>query len=344
MPRLVGLLLLGLSLVLVAIQNPTPVVPLVVLGQSVAALPLGWWLAGAIGAGAIAMGCVELLVQVGRRAPRPVVDRRAKPSAGPSTSPRQRVLDNSLTEAADEWSEADGPEDRRDSSGKKSWRSRLFSMEAEPRPSAVAADLEEELSGWSAPDRSQKGWNHDPEWDEWEEAQAAAAANAAAANAPRRSPPGERPEQPTRPANRVDRPFDRSANPLGDRADQPRPSGSPAPPTPAAKPIEAPTRPAANQQQGTVYSIRYQRDADSADESSDTDHATDRPTDRPAPARSPEPDSEPDLPPPETRSRAVTDAEYRVLIPPPPEASDPPPRARSDWDKPTTQEDWDDDW
>lgn len=343
MPRLVGLLLLAVSLVLVAVQNPQPIVPLVVLGQPMLALPLGWWLAGAIGSGAVTMGCIELLAQVGRRStwPTPVIDRRAKPSTEPPSSPRQRVLDNSLHEAADEWSDADGPDNQRDASGKKSWRSRLFSLEAEPRPSAVAADLEQELADWSAPDRSQKGWNHDPEWDEWEDP----SANPARAAAPRRSPPvnrPERPERPERPANRVDRPFDRSADPLGDRVERPERSNPPAradranPPAPPAakpitkpiakpiaKPIEAPTRPAENQQQGTVYSIRYQRAAETRDpEPAETPRAAARPADRP----------EPDLPPPETRSRAITDAEYRVLIPPAPETAPPPAKPRSDWD------------
>ena len=322
MPQLLGLLLLGAAMVLVAMQNSAPLLPLVVLGQPVLVLPLGWWLAGAIGAGAVTMGVVGLLGRLGRSGrrghPVPPSANRADRAAA---SPRQRILETSLGDesapagsraADDEW-ETEGGESARSKSSRR-WR--WLSLEAEPRPSVNAADLEEELSGWSAPDRPQKGWSYDPEWDEWdgESAQPAAAA---------RSAPVDRP----RPANRIDRPFDLADESQSDRPTAPPPAPAPPAPAPPAKPIEAPVQPTASDRQGTVYSIRYRRDAEVVADAP----ATDKP---PAP----------DLPPPETRSLAVTDADYRVLIPPPPEDPAPPPRDRPIAPKPEIKDDWEDDW
>lgn len=319
MPQLLGLLLLGLGMVLVALQNPAPLLPLVVLGQPVLVLPLGWWLAGAIGAGAVTMGLVGLLGRLGRSSRRPSVSPRAKPADRPAASPRQRILETNLGDesapaaasAADEWEAGDERSGR-----SKSSRWRWLSLEAEPRPSVNAADLEEELSDWSAPDRPQKGWSYDPEWDEWD--------NTATQPATGRSAPVDRP----RPANRVDRPFDRDDSP----SDRPVRPVTPSPPAPTAKPIEAPVQPTASDRQGTVYSIRYQRDTVAATEQT------------PTPASPSNEPPLPDLPPPETRSRAVTDADYRVLIPPPPEDSAPPPRDRPAPGQPEPKDDWEDDW
>ena len=326
MPQLLGLLLFGVGLVLVALQNPTPLLPLVVLGQPVLVLPLGWWLAGAIGAGAVTMGIVGLLGRLGRSGRRvqtapPSVNRRDRADQS-VPSPRQRILETSLGDESsaknptddDEWGSGDEESARSKSPRRWQW----LSLEAEPRPSVNAADLEEELSDWSAPDRPQKGWSYDPEWDEWDGESPQPAA-------PARSAPVDRP----RPANRVDRPFDRPADPLGDRAATP-----PSTPTPAAKPIEAPVQPTASDRQGTVYSIRYQRDSEAAADEAKTNPKIDEPP-------------VPDLLPPETRSRAVTDADYRVLIPPPPEDPTPPkpPRDRPIASpSPEPKDDWEDDW
>ena len=346
MARLLGLLLLVVGLLLLAVQNPLPLLPLVVFGRPMVVLPLGWWLAGAVAAGAATMGLIGLLVQLGRPPRRPVIDRRSTPESEQSRSPRQRLINQPLgDESEDEWGSGESANEgqAQGQPGNTSWRSRLFSLQAEPRPSATAAELEQELADWTVPDRPQKGWNHDPEWDEWSEA--APDSNRTQPSPPRSnpSPPQDRP----RSTNRIDRPFDPDPAPASPQAPQATSS------KPEPKPLEAPARPAATRREGTSYSIRYQRDEDNLEEPAAeapkvempekpaTSAATPK-ADRAATAQGTEPSKpESELPPPAERSRSVTDAEYRVLTPPAPQSTAP---QVNDWDRSAPDDDWDDNW
>lgn len=346
MARLLGLLLLVVGLLLLAAQNPLPLLPLVVFGRPMVVLPLGWWLAGAVAAGAATMGLIGLLVQLGRPPRRPVIDRRPAPESEQSRSPRQRLINQPLgDELEDEWGSGESANEgqAKGQPGNASWRSRLFSLQAEPRPSATAAELEQELADWTVPDRPQKGWNHDPEWDEWSEA--APDSNRTQPSPPRSnpSPPQDRP----RSTNRIDRPFDPEPAPARPQAPQATSS------KPEPKPLEAPARPAATRREGTSYSIRYQRDEDNLEEPAAeapkvempekpaTSAATPK-ADRAATAQGTEPSKpESELPPPAERSRSVTDAEYRVLTPPAPQSAAP---QVNDWDRSAPDDDWDDNW
>lgn len=349
MARLLGLLLLVVGLLLLAAQNPLPLLPLVVFGRPMVVLPLGWWLAGAVAAGAATMGLIGLLVQLGRPPRRPVIDRRPAPESEQSRSPRQRLINQPLgDESEDEWGSGESVNEgqAQGQPGNTSWRSRLFSLQAEPRPSATAAELEQELADWTVPDRPQKGWNHDPEWDEWSEA--APDSNRTQPSPPRStpSPPPDRP----RSTNRIDRPFDPDPAPT-------RPPQA-APPKPEPKPLEAPARPAATRREGTSYSIRYQRNEDNSEDNLEEPAAEapkviaepEKPATSAAPPKadraataqdteSSKPESE--LPPPAERSRSVTDAEYRVLTPPAPQSTAP---QVNDWDRSAPDDDWDDNW
>lgn len=355
MARLLGLLLLVVGLLLVAAQNPLPLLPLVVLGRPMVVLPLGWWLASAVAAGAATMGLIGLLVQLGRPPRRPVIDRRPAPESEQSRSPRQRLINQPLgDELEDEWGSGESAAEgqTKGQPGNASWRSRLFSLQAEPRPSATAAELEQELADWAVPDRPQKGWNHDPEWDEWAE-------TAPDSNRTQPSPPRSNPSSPQdrpRSTNRIDRPFDPDPAP----ARPPTPQA--APPKPEPKPLEAPARPAATRREGTSYSIRYQRDEDDleelAAEAPKVAEEPEKPATPPRPAAPPKADRaatakgsessrpesskpESELPPPAERSRSVTDAEYRVLTPPAPQSTAP---QVNDWDRSAPDDDWDDNW
>jgi hypothetical protein len=127
----IGLLvvLLG-SLIAVMVQNQTPVLPLVLLGQSTAPLPLAVWVVGALGLGSFTSLVLNLLIARGtpqtepdRFRPPRSPDREARwfsetlsgsrwwPLRSPLSSPRQPqdtaddwLGDSSPSSRADEWS------------------------------------------------------------------------------------------------------------------------------------------------------------------------------------------------------------------------------------------------
>lgn len=60
--RLILLLILIGGLAVFTVQNLTPLLPLVFLGLQFPALPLSWWVLGALGAGAISMLAIQVLL------------------------------------------------------------------------------------------------------------------------------------------------------------------------------------------------------------------------------------------------------------------------------------------
>ncbi|MCG9887079.1 MAG: hypothetical protein MH825_16230 [Cyanobacteria bacterium] len=359
----------------IAGQNWQMTVALVVLGQSTLALPVGLWMAMAIAAGLVTSLLLGLLLGVGGRS-RDRLDWSAKekPTYVRQRSARQRSVESLAEEV---WETADPPEgksSRRSASAARSvpaadpesWDETAYE-EAEadaiarewageprkrqprrrrPDPAATAAAFEEEMAGWTEPDRPAKGWSAD------------------------RSAPRDRDPD--------DLDWDEEALPETPQPRSPRPAPRPTPPP--APPVERSQRPIRQDRQGSVYSYSY-REGDGPDDTAG-DEAPPRtlipppprdsnppqpqppeaiapePPDAPPlldegpnpeplePVRLPEPKRPPalDLPPPETRSRSVMDADYRVLRPPADPAGDRPNRRPAD--RTANGEDWDDwdDW
>lgn len=366
----------------IALQNWQTTVALVVLGQSTLALPVGLWMAAAIAAGLVTSLLLGLLLGIGGRS-RDRLDWSApeKPTYVRQRSARQRSVESLADEV---WETADPPEgkpSRRSTPAARSvptadpesWDETAYE-EAEadaiarewageprkrqprrrrPDPAATAAAFDEELEGWSEPDRPAKGWS-----------------------APDRSAPRDAGLDPD------DLDWEENA-PESPQPRSPRPAPRPAPPP--APPVERSQRPIRKNRQGSVYSYSY-REGDGEDDAAGVDDAPPRTlippppkdleppsppeVDDPAPAppfppildegpnpeplepvRLPEPKRPPalDLPPPETRSRSIMDADYRVLRPPADPAapeSRPNRRDRGPADGPGGGEDWDDwdDW
>lgn len=90
MVQLITFLLVVAALVILVLQNLSPVLPLVVLGRSVAVLPLSLWLLGAISIGVL---CTILIYQLvpQKRAYRPMGKRIPDPVPGPE--PTNRFVD-----------------------------------------------------------------------------------------------------------------------------------------------------------------------------------------------------------------------------------------------------------
>ncbi len=83
MVQLIALLLLVAALVILVLQNLTPVVGLVVLGVSVGALPVSVWLLGAIATGVLCTLIIYQLVPQ-KRAYRPIGKRLSDPAPEPT--------------------------------------------------------------------------------------------------------------------------------------------------------------------------------------------------------------------------------------------------------------------
>lgn len=95
------------ALVVFALENATPVVPLVILGSETVALPLWVWLMGAIAAGALTTLIIAGLIQVAGTPPRPPQGQYY------SDRPRYRPpSDDSILDDDEDWQVVDVEEDR----------------------------------------------------------------------------------------------------------------------------------------------------------------------------------------------------------------------------------------
>ncbi|MEM6503310.1 MAG: hypothetical protein AAF685_15930 [Cyanobacteria bacterium P01_C01_bin.89] len=160
------------ALAILVLQNLSVVLPLVILGQPVVALPVGVWMGIAIATGVLTNG---LLVLIGS----PVPQRRREPELRPGRSPGRRESsrrqtvesmaeeiwdeEGSASDGAakeeDEWSVAAQTADAGGGSGRRSRR-------IPKSESAGDEELEEVIGGWNEPNRSRQGWDYEPEWDE----------------------------------------------------------------------------------------------------------------------------------------------------------------------------------
>lgn len=358
----------------IAGQNWQMTVALVVLGQSTLALPVGLWMAMVIAAGLVTSLLLGLLLGVGGRS-RDRLDWSAKekPTYVRQRSARQRSVESLAEEV---WETAQPPEEQPARPSRRSpsepWDETAYEeaeadaiareWAGEPRkrqprrrrsdPAATAAAFEEEMAGWTEPDRPAKGWS----------------GNRAGADRSR----GQDPDL-------EDLDWEEETPPAPPQPRSPRPAPRPTPPP--APPVERSQRPVRKDRQGSVYSYSY-REGDGPDETSGANGEEEAPRtlippppkefrDSPPPedfgelkesaapildegpnpeplepVRLPEPKRPPalDLPPPETRSRSVMDADYRVLRPPADPAGDRPNRRPAD--RTANGEDWDDwdDW
>ena len=241
MGRIVLLLGVLLGLAVLVLQNLMVVVPLVVLGQPLVALPLGVWMGMAIAVGGLGNGVLMLLARpVSRRRLTEPELRPARPGGGRGSSSRRQVVESLAEEIWEDEQVSSEPE----RSPEEEWTAVASDAGGKGRRSPgrgrIAAEpeeaLEDVIGGWNEPNRSQPGWEYEPEWDEEE-------AWTQPGTGVRRRSPRERqspPHQEPRPAS-------------------PSPSSPPAEARPVLKDFEKPRRPMEGQQKGSVYSYRYGR-------------------------------------------------------------------------------------
>ncbi|MEM1426714.1 MAG: hypothetical protein AAGF75_09200 [Cyanobacteria bacterium P01_H01_bin.130] len=288
MGRVVLLLVGLLGVLIVVLQNLSVVLPLVVLGQPLVALPLGVWIGGAIALGVLGNGLLMLLGSGSQRSRREPELRAARPGARRGTSSRRQVVESLAEEIWEEESGVPGRESaeaakagdedewsvggaREDAPGAERGRSpRRVREEA-----ADEGELEEVIGGWSEPNRSRQGWDYEPEWDEDE-----AWVRPGTGRRPMRSRQ-KSPESPVSPSpsseseegrykesrpeesvpDRTERSDGRTARRADDRAAG-RDAGRDSEPAPQLKNFEKAGRPVQGQQSGSVYSYRYREDED----------------------------------------------------------------------------------
>ena len=379
---LVGVLI---GLATLVLQNLAIALPLVVFGQSVMVLPLGVWMGLAIAIGALGNGLLVMLGQASPQRRREPELRPVRPKTRSGSSRRQMV--ESLAEEIWEDEEDEPRREQRRAQPDDEWsvgvedgEERRSPRRRRPIKEPPEDDaLEDVIGGWEEPNRSQQGWNYEPEWDE-EEAWV-------------RPGTGRRPTRSRqRPPSVTPHPsLDNPQEPATRSPSEPRPQSPPAAPPPL-KNFEKPGRPIQREQAGSVYSYRYRDDIDETDKIDEiTDVETDvagvpqaqqnpqsDPTSQPlitpppkatpsertperSPSNPPAPIRKPRTPlnlPPESEAakatskpqrRSVMDAEYRVLRPPDPDYDDRrSPQGRDDWDESdndfgrTGEDDWDD--
>ena len=325
MGRLVLLLAALVGVLMVVGQNLSTVLPLVVLGQPLVALPLGVWMGGAIAIGVLGNGLLMLLGSGSQRSRREPELRAARPGARRGSSRRQVV--ESLAEEI--WEEepgassrdgaaSAGPEDEwsvggaGDAAAERGRSPRRRVREEE----APEGELEEVSGGWSEPNRSRQGWDYEPEWDEDE--------------AWVRPGTGRRP-----PRSRQQSPVSSDPSPVtgGAQPGESRPGASRRPeesgaerterteradrrdsePTPQLKNFEKAGRPVEERQSGSVYSYRYREDGDV-----EGDGAGAGAEDARAGGRSTPPPAPPPPPPPAPPSTSSPAPAPRPIITPPP--------------------------
>ncbi|MEM1426156.1 MAG: hypothetical protein AAGF75_06340 [Cyanobacteria bacterium P01_H01_bin.130] len=337
MGRLVLLLAALVGVLIVVFQNLSTVLPLVVLGQPLVALPLGVWIGGAIAIGVLGNGLLRVLGAGSQRSRREPELRAARPGARRGSSRRQVV--ESLAEeiweeepgapirdgaeaapagSEDEWSVGGaGAEDAAAERGR-SPRRRVREEEA------PEGELEEVIGGWSEPNRSRQGWDYEPEWDEDE-----AWVRPGTGRRPPRSrqqPPVSSDSSPVAGGDRVgeSRPGE-SRRQEGSRAERmeraertERADGRDSEPAPQLKNFEKAGRPVEERQSGSVYSYRYREDGSVEEEGAGAEDARAGEASAPSPAPS---SASPSAPP-----SAPSPAPRPIITPPP---VDMPPRASS---------------
>ena len=121
MAKLVIVLLVGAALVILALQNLTPVLPLVVAGQTVGPLPLSLWLLIAISAGTLCTLVIYRLVPqrrgyrpLGQRVSPPLTPEPAAAGAPPQDYPDNPPQDRFVAEDSQGPQETYGAADARD--------------------------------------------------------------------------------------------------------------------------------------------------------------------------------------------------------------------------------------
>ncbi|MGD1856890.1 MAG: hypothetical protein ACFB2W_21860 [Leptolyngbyaceae cyanobacterium] len=154
MVQLITFLVAVVALVVLVLQNLSPVLPLVVLGRPLVALPLSLWLLGAIAIGVL---CTLLIYQLvpQRRAYRPMGKRLSDPipepkptrgvdSTGGSTSDRFQAGDSARSPYDSDWESFRAPEQWED------WGQQQTSARAnEPSRASTAEDTMRDIeSGW----------------------------------------------------------------------------------------------------------------------------------------------------------------------------------------------------
>ena len=166
MVQLITLLLVVAALLILVLQNLTPVLALVVLGNSVGALPFSVWLLGAISIGAL---CTLLIYQLvpQKRAYRPMGRRLNDPesaptsrfvdSSSPSRSSARRVDPSSDRQDPydNDWETFRAPEQWDDWGQQQTTAASRDSFEARPGPSvgdAIGDAVKDIESGWGDDD------------------------------------------------------------------------------------------------------------------------------------------------------------------------------------------------
>lgn len=159
MVQLIAFLLVVAALVILVLQNLSPVLPLVVLGSSVGALPFSVWLLGAIAIGVL---CTLLIYQLvpQKRTYRPMGKRLSDPapeptnrfvdSPSPSDSSSTRFQPERQNPYDNDWETFKAPEQWDDWGQQQGYASSYDSRE---RPSASAGDSVDDAvrdieSGW----------------------------------------------------------------------------------------------------------------------------------------------------------------------------------------------------
>ncbi|MEM9771004.1 MAG: hypothetical protein AAF889_05305 [Cyanobacteria bacterium P01_D01_bin.73] len=315
MGRLALVIGVVVGLLILVLQNLSVVLPLVVLGQPLIALPVGVWMAIAIILGVLANGLLALL---GSSAP----PRRREPDLQPARSPSRRNSSRRQTvesmaeeiweeqpapkvedspamvppasQDEDEWVAA-GREASSTSEGQRRSPGRI------PRPQEQDDELEEVIGGWSEPNRSRQGWDYEPEWDEDE-------AWTQPGTGVRRRPPRDR--QPSKkPAAANDSKNVANGN-VSESVDRSEPNvvrsqNLPKDQPPQLKNFEKQGRPTQGKQTGSVYSYSY-RDGDGGEVAPDGTRSVangEETSDRAQPLVTPPPKPSTDNPPARANSR-----------------------------------------
>ena len=167
MVQLITLLVVVAALLILVLQNVTPVLELVVLGSSIGALPFSVWLLGAIAVGAL---CTLLIYQLvpqkrtyrpmGRRLnePEPAPTSRFVDSPGPSRASSREAASNSRNRPDpydNDWETFKAPEQWDDWGQQQTNAASRDSFEDRPRPSvsdAIGDAVKDIESGWGDDD------------------------------------------------------------------------------------------------------------------------------------------------------------------------------------------------
>lgn len=322
MVRFLLLLIAAAALIILVLQNATPVLPLVVLGMKTQAVPLAIWLLGAIAAGVVTTLITSALFRwVGSSAV----------SRSPRTRPAARVRSGTGTPwTPPSWSPGgDTPRD-------------TFRAETKTSRNVARGD------DWDTPPSD--------EWDDWEEAPTTAARPVTPSprtviqepvyDTPPYRPYGESgyeaySSDSYRATPATDTPHYRDNEVWDDWEDDDEPEPQPPRDRPSSAPADEPVAPTRNfveirrepqtrYKSGTIYSYSYRpSDADAAsrrDSIYERDAVESGTTDQPTPSVPARADTPPageegdrpaiPEPPAQAKPGSIYDAEFRVIIPP----------------------------